>query len=431
MGIGGVVLFLVLIFMGIIPGLQSETDNKVTLLMWGFEDKKTIWDPVFSELKKDNPNVTISYVQKDISTFEDEFVNTIAVGPPAKQIPDILVFPSEYLTRQADKLSAAPIGLVTEKQLQENYIDAQSMFWSSKAQTVIGLPLYGDALVLYSNNGLLTKHFITRPPTTWDEFLNYSKQITEKDASNNIVIAGAAMGRAKNIFNAPYIISTLFLQFGDNIIDDNGKVVLGDTKNSGEVKLSPAQSALVFFNDFGNPKKNTYSWSSSLPEAQDVFLSGKAGFYIGFMSEYENLKKKNPHLDITISLLPQLTDAPRPITSGKLYMLVVPRASRLQTQSWLMAKYFTDPAGGKKFTDTIKTVLPRRDVLPSYANEEVRSIFARSILSLKLWRIPEPVATKNVLNTMIEDLAAGRGSSSDVIRNAKTQLNNIIQKNAL
>lgn len=421
-GIGVVVFFFVLMFMGLIPGLQTASDKGANLVLWGFEDQKSVWEPTLSAFQKAYPKIKIQYNQKDIRTFESDFVNTIALG---QQIPDIVVFPSDYFKKQADKLSVAPVGLITDNQIKNNFIDSALMFWSPSAQTTVGLPLYGDALVLYSNKGLLTKHFLVRPPKTWDEFLDYSGQITEKDSSGNIVIAGAALGRSQNIKNASYIISTLFLQFGDDIVSPDGSIILGKSSLQGDIQVSPAESALQFFNNFANPRKNTYSWSSLLPEAQEMFVQGKLGFYIGLMSEYETIKAKNPHLDIQVSLLPQLTNAPRPITGGQLYLLVVPRASRQPASSWAAVAYLTGAESGQVFANSMKTVVPRRDVIPTYQNDAVRSVFANSMLALKLWRMSDPPATKSILNTMIEDLALGRGSVFDVIRTANTQLNRL------
>ena len=426
-GAGAVVFILVLMIIGIIPGLQTTTDKGANLVMWGLEDPKTVWEPVMRDFQVLYPNIKIQYIQKNVATLESELVNTIAIGAPKAQIPDIVVFPSDRLLRQANKLWLAPVGLITEKQLKNDYIDAEEMFWSSAAQTVIGLPLYGDVLVLYSNKGLLTKHFLVRPAATWDEFIDYSRQITEKDPDGNIMIAGTAMGRSGNINNASDIITALFLQFGENIVDEKGRVVLGKSTVQGQAQTAPAESALQFFNNFANPKKNTYAWSFASSEAQDMFISGKLGMYIGFMSEYETLRAKNPHLDITVSLLPQLTNAPRPITTGKLYLMAVPRTAPSAAAAWNVIAYFTGE-GNPKVADAMKTASPRRGVLPSYQKEAVRSVFADSLLALKLWRMPEPNATKNIFNTMIEDLAFGRGTTADVLRNANAQLGRLLPK---
>ena len=418
-GVGAVVMFVVLIFMGIIPGLPGVETQPASLAMWGFQSKK-LWDPVFESYERARPNVKISYVQKSLAAFEADLLNTLAQG----QAPDIIMFPSEYIRRQGDKIALAPGGLVTETNLQQIHIDAVKSLWIPQYQTVVGMPLYGDAMVLYSNKALLTKHFIPNPPKTWDEIVAMSKKITQKDVSGNIAIAGIAMGRARNIQNAPGIIETLFLQFGDPMTDDRGRMDLGRAVPRGGVSVNAAESALQFFADFANPAKSTYSWSFALPEAQEFFITGKLAFYLGFMSEYDIIRAKNPHLDVAVSLFPQLTGAERPITGGSITFLAVPRLSRNQTHAWGFINFASQPQQSGVLVNGINNVLPRRDTFALYQSEAVRSVFAQSMLALRLWRNPSPATVRSALRDMIEDVALGRRSIKESVNNANTQINN-------
>lgn len=418
-GIGAVVIFIVLIFMGIIPGLPGAETQPASLTMWGFQDQK-LWVPIFESYEQARPNVKILYVQKNPAAFEADLLNTLAQG----QAPDIIMFPAEYLKRQGDKLALAPRGLVTEKDLQQIHIDATGIVWAPNYQTVVGVPLYGDALMLYSNKSLLTKYFIPSPPKTWDEVVEMSKKITKKDSSGNISIAGVAMGRARNIHNAPDIIAALFLQFGDLVIDDRGRMDLGRPVRRGEVSVNAAESALQFFTDFANPAKSAYSWSFALPEAQELFITGKLAFYLGHISEYDIIRAKNPHLDIAVSLFPQLTGAERPITGGGLTVLAVPRLSRNQTHAWGFISFATQPAQSSILANSINNVVPRRDTFALYQNEAVRSVFAQSMLALKLWNNPSPATVRTTFRDMIENVALGRRLIIESIRDANDQINN-------
>ena len=418
-GVGAVVIFVALIFMGIIPGLPGTETEPASLVLWGFQSKKT-WEPILQRYEQVRPNVKISYVQKSQATFEAYLINTLAQG----QAPDVIMFPAEYVRRQGDKIVLAPRGLLTEKDLKQIHIDAAQTLWVPGQQTVKGMPLYGDALVLYSNKSLLTKHFIPSPPSTWDELVVMAKKITQRDASGNISIAGVAMGRARNIQNAPDIITALLLQFGDPMTDDKGRMDLGSVVQQGAVKVNAAESALQFFTDFANPAKSTYSWSFALPEAQEFFITGKLAFYLGFMSEYETMRAKNPHLDVMVSLFPQLTGAERPVTSGSITLLAVPRRSGNQAHAWSFINFAAQTAQSAVLANAINNVVPRRDTFPLYQNEAVRSVFAQSMLALKLWNNPSPAAVRNVFRDMIEDAAFGRRSIKESIDNANTQINN-------
>lgn len=421
-GIGGIVVFLALIFAGIIPGLPGEETKPATITFWGFQNRET-WQEIFKRYEIERPNIKVNYIQKNPASFEDDFVNTLA----RTQTPDVIMFPAEYIEKHANKLTPAPANLMSERQLKEEQVDAAQMFWSSARKSIIGVPMTADALVLYSNNNLFAKEFILSPPLTWDKALLYAQKLTKKDAAGNILVAGIGMGRARNIKHADDALTALFLQFGDQIADSSGQIVFGNPVSRGGVEVMPAESALQFFTDFSNPKKSSHSWSYSLPEAQEMFLTGKLGMYIGYISEYAEIKAKNPHLDVSVSLFPQLTGASRPTTFGKLSLLSVSRTSRNQVAAWDFVQFATSPKILMIFANTAGNVAPRRDLLGEYDKEAARSVFAKSIFYLTLWPNPDPPAVQNIFRIMIEEVAFGQKTIGNAIRDAKTLLINIVK----
>ena len=417
--IGGaiiIVIIAVLIVTGTVPGLKTGGEGGASITMWGFDDEGAIRNLVL-KYAESHQNFDVRYSKKDLANFEDDFVNAIARG----EAPDIAVFPSDYLKKHKDKLSEAPAILFTEREISQQYIEAASAFLGAKKE-VLGVPFYADPLVLFINNDLFTKNFIASPPKTWDEFLNDAAKLTKKDSSENVTISGAALGRAGNIQNAPLILTTLFLQAGEKIISDSGEVSLNEPLNIGEVTLHTAESSLQFIADFANPKKNSQSWSGALPEAGDFFINGKLAMYFGRISEYNGIKNKNAHLSFSVTLLPQLAGAPRPITGGEIFALAVPKASKAWQQAWQFIQFLSSAESSASYADKTGNVSLRRDVLPIYQKESARSVFANSVLALKLWPNPDPKLTDQIFRTLIEDMAVGRFTLRDSLEKAKARL---------
>src|SRR3989338_4639043 len=416
--IGGAIIIAVvavLIVTGIVPGLKTDGESGVSIVMWGFDDESAVRDLVL-KFAESRQNFDARYSKKDIVSFESDFLNAIARG----EAPDIVVFPSEYLKKHKDKLSASPAILFTEREIIQQYIEAASVFLGTKKE-VLGAPFYADPLALFINNDLFTKNFIASPPKTWDEFLNDAAKLTRKDSSGNIVISGAALGRAENIQNAPLILTTLFLQSGEKIINDSGEITLNEPLNIGEVTLHPAESSLQFVIDFANPKKNSQSWSGALPEARDAFINGKLAMYFGKISEYNEIKNKNAHLSFSVALLPQLAGAQRPVTGGEIFALAVPKASKAQLQAWQFIQFLASAENSASYADKTGNVSPRRDVLPVYQKESILSVFANSVLALKLWPNPDPQRADQIFRTLIEDMAIGRFTLRDSLEKAKAR----------
>ena len=413
---GAVILtfIVVLVLIGVLPGLRGESGAGGAITIWGFEPE-TAMQEFFGDFKQDN-DTGAKYIRKNIASWEADLLNTLARG--GIDAPDVLIFPSDYLKRHKDKLAAAPAALITEREIRQQFIEAADAFLGSKNE-IFGMPFYMDALVLYWNKDLFTQNLITLPPKTWDDFRISSERMTKKDSGGSIVISGAALGRGLNIKNMPLILTTMFLQAGDRIISSAGEIVLGE---SGSAGIRPTESVLRFASDFSNPRKTMQSWTPALPEARDAFTSGKLAMYLGRVSEYNEIKNKNPHLNIAAALLPQLQNAPRPVTGGTLYALSVTRASRNQLAAWQFAKFMTNRENSAAYADKTGGVSLRRDVLPNYQKESVRSVFAESALALKLWPVLEPKSAEQIFRDLMEDVALERATIREAIDKAKARL---------
>lgn len=421
--IGGAVLLtlvVVLIFSGALPGLKNENQKSATLELWGFDDERT-WNQVLREYKDENPRITINYTKKTLENWEIDILNAIARG----ESPDIFILPSEYLKKFKDKISPAPTLLVTEREIEQQFVEAGKQFLTEKKE-VFGIPLYADPLVLYWNKDLFNRDAIALPPTTWDEFLSISQKLTKKDGAGNITTSGSAIGRARNIKNAPSILTALFLQSGEKIVDDGGEVVLGESVRTGEVSLRPAESALRFFSEFADSKKASHSWVSSLPEAEDLFLAGKLGMYLGFSSEYEEMRKKNPHIAIGVAHLPILDT--QKATYGSIFAPAVPLASRNYMASWQFIKFLTGKKTSKFYSDLKMNVSPRRDLFSSYQSDPARSVFAESNLSLEYWPNPNPEKIDAIFRELIEDMALKKDTMRALLERAANKIREINTK---
>src|SRR3989344_3648886 len=415
--IGGAIflaLIVLLVIVGILPGLKNEQLGKAKLTVWGFDEPK-IFNEIGNKFIEENSGASIKYQQKTLSNFEEELLNAIARG----ESPDVFVLPSTYLKKHLDKLSSAPALLITEREILQQYADSASQFLTSKKE-VYGIPLYGETLLVFWNKDLFTNEGIALAPKTWDEFLETSRRLTKKDSNGNILISGSAMGRAKNIKYAPEILTALFLQSGEKIINSSGKIVLGEGVLTGGTLLRPAESALRFFSEFSDPQKASHSWSSSFQEAKEMFISGKLAMYIGKSSEVPELIKGNPHLNFDVAHLPSL-DGKRS-TYGNLLAGVVPKASKNYMASWAFVKFWARKDNSKIYSDLKNDVSPRRDLFSSYQNDPRKSIFAESVLSLDFWANPDPIKTNKIFFDLIEEIATGQTTLRNAIEKARAKI---------
>jgi multiple sugar transport system substrate-binding protein len=126
-----------------------------------------------------------------------------------------------------------------------------------------GLPYDGDTHVLYYNQEILDRNGL-KPPTTWDEYLEVTKAVTEKEKSKGIY---GALVQGKQI---PVILGSSFANrlggFGGDFLDKDGKPALTSDAALGALK------ALIAAAPYAVPTALETEFGNAIP----VWLSGKA-----------------------------------------------------------------------------------------------------------------------------------------------------------
>lgn len=128
-----------------------------------------------------------------------------------------------------------------------------------------GLPFDGDTHVLFYNKEILDRNGI-QPPSTWAEYADAVRKITEAEAANGVY--GAALMAQQ----APIIIASTYANrlagFGGGFLDDSGAPTL-DTPEA----ISAAQ-AMLEVAEYSLPTPS----ETAFDEALAAFLGGNVGF---------------------------------------------------------------------------------------------------------------------------------------------------------
>jgi multiple sugar transport system substrate-binding protein len=126
-----------------------------------------------------------------------------------------------------------------------------------------GLPYDGDTHVLFYNEAILERNGL-KPPTTWDEYFNVAKAVTEAEGHNGIY--GALM-MCKQF---PIIIGSTFANrlggFGGDFLDASGKPALAS-----DAGIAAAQ-AMLNAAPYATPTPLETEFGNAIP----VFLGGQA-----------------------------------------------------------------------------------------------------------------------------------------------------------
>ncbi len=426
----GIVIFAgVALFAGFVPG-TGPSSGSVELSLWGTESADTLNELFDSFNDTYKSTVTISYTEVDSRSFDRDLVEALARGAG----PDLILFSPDLIARQGDKLLPIPNSVFSQRDYLNTFIDGGEIFMTQEG--TLGMPVAVDPMVMYWNKDLFADAGVARVPAFWDEVLALAPALTTRDTKGNITKSMIALGGFRNIMHAKDILSTLFLQVGDDIAEPvftkNGvspEITLGRTRDNAP---SQAESALRFFVEFGNPSKKAYSWNSALPNSRDLFNTGSLAMYLAPASELALLREGNPHIAIDVARIPQLRPVAGEVSSSRVYgrLLAVgalassPNREKAVEAALLISSENVGPA----LAASVGIASARRDALAAEnASDAVAPIVNRAALSVRSWLDPSPFDTEDIFRSMVEGALTGNASEFSLVSRARDEMSALIR----
>lgn len=269
---------------------KEEQIVKKTITYWGFEDQ-VVMDQIIAEYEKNNSNINIEYIEQDLENYREKLNTRIINGTG----PDMFSFHNTWIPMIGNQISPLPESVISKSEFSNRYSESISRDLLIENR-INGIPLYVDTLIMYVNKDLLNKNASQSaevlPPLIWQEFINVTKDLTQRDENGRISISGAGIGTYDNVRFAPEIVSLLFLQ---NNVD------LEERESSTQKIID----AIKFYTNFSLVENNV--WDSTLDNSDLAFRNGKSVIYFGYVKDYAQIKKANPSLNFEAYPVPQLT----------------------------------------------------------------------------------------------------------------------------
>lgn len=412
-------VFAVLIFSGLlkIGGTSSSTDTPAgKVVIWGTFNNPDVYK-VFDETRDANKDLTISYVIKKESTYQQALLEAFASGTG----PDLFFLSPDMVQKNSNFIYKIPFASYPEKTFKDAFIDGASVYLASDG--VIGFPIVVDPMVMYYNKDILSNEGIAGVPQYWDELFNLASKLTKKKDDGTILQSMIALGRFDNITHAKDILATLLIQNGNPIITttSTGYVpVLND--NRAALQVSPIESVLNFFTEFSNPTLPAYSWNRALPNSIDNFTGGKSAFYLGSASELFKIESVNPNLSFDVTQMLQTRGTNTKRTYGKIYALAVNKKSTNLTTAFGVAGLLTSGDSAKKFAVAVSLPPASRSLLTSRPEDPYLFTFFNSAVITRTWLDPDTNGSDAVFSELIQNILSSKLSLGDAVNKAQNQL---------
>lgn len=470
-GVGVFVLILTIILIVVFAtrkpeGPESLTFPKepVTLTYWRLFDSEDVFKPILSEYKSERSNVTINYVEKNYETYEEDLLNALAAGIG----PDIFMLRSDWLPKHLDKLAPAPEGFsfVEQRrgepkkdlptQIKEYFVKAVSsdLIFDNK---VYGIPLYVDSLALYYNPTLFDEaleryqkelgneegkeeeiqrigNLLRKPPNNWTDFIEVVKLLTKKDGKGNIILAGAALGTAKNVAKAGDILSILMLQNNTQMVTADKKTAafnLSIKKKSGEL-IYPGTAALDFYTSFARSNKETYTYSDNLLDSVSAFGQGQAAMMFHYSYWMPLLKKLYPELQFEIAPMLQIKGTTERVDYAYFWPEVVSKDTKYPLVAWDFLRFISGKDRAREYNRASqrpysRLELAKEEAEGGFENLSGLSVYNGQALSAISWyKGGEPNKIDEVFQNMIGAVVEKGQEPQAAIDSASASVTNIL-----
>ena len=298
--------------------IKTDKEEKVTLNIvdWSDSTKKSR-EKLNDRFMKDHPNVTINYTTLTQAQFNETMLSGIRSG----NAPDLFPLPSTvFFSTAINEGWFIPLN----RYLDSNFFSSlkDNVFKqniTTKEESIYLLPEAEEipSTLIFYNKKVLKEAGISlnQLPTTWEEFLNITKLVSEKGNGKyfGIVTSGAQKNRIDLELRS-------FAEVAGARLGPAGQIFL----NNGENQFDSTQvmEALDFYNElYQNGCFHPDSASLSAPEARNIFAENKAAFIVQGSWCIPVWEEDNPDLDFGVMKIPdknksQSSKMIRPFTKG-------------------------------------------------------------------------------------------------------------------
>jgi len=226
-----------------------------------------LFDMIKAQFEKENPGSSFTY---DTYASAGEETTKLETASAAQEGPDIFEFgstlvPTAYATGSFEVFTNDMWNHIGGKSI---FFPPQLTMSGPSADKLIAVPVSGNPWAMVHNKAMLQAAGISKVPTTWNDFIDAAKAMT-----NGTDRWGTAMAPADG-FDPWHKIWLFVTQMGGQLMDSTGKKGLLDSNESVE--------ACAFWLDWMAKHKIAARQDAAFKGADEVraFATGKIGFSV-------------------------------------------------------------------------------------------------------------------------------------------------------
>lgn len=424
-----------------------EAFKPIRLVYWSVWNDSYDLSEVISSYKAMHPNITIEFHKIPFEDYETELIDALAED----RGPDIFSIHNTWTAEYQNKILPLPptttlaykflkgtikkeevVQLVTKKSLiapdiKKKFVDVVEKDVVLNNQ-IYGLPMSLDTMVLYYNQDILDNKGVPLPPTSWQQFEEHVHHIKEVDEDGKIVLAGAGIGSGQNVTRSFDLLSVLMMQNLTTMASDGGKVIFDLIPEvlKGKVKIAPGVSALEFYTKFADEFYDYYyTWGQQMPNSLDAFINGQSAYFFGYAYHLPTIYNQAQKLNFGIAPLPQIEGNPK-VNYANYWVETVSKKTENQDAAWDFVQYITNKDNVMQYLTKKQKPTALRALINDQLNDPTMGVFVEQVLTAKSWYHGlNPASAEKIFVEMIDDVVAGKSTSSEAIKNTVKKIQQI------
>ncbi len=405
-------------------GGGSSTPGRVTLKIWDpFEDSQNL-QALISEYQQAHPNVQIVYTKKDITTYSQDLIQSLASGTG----PDIYSINNSWLPTYVDKLvPVATTSKFTFKAYKDAFVDVAVNDFTID-QKIYAVPLYVDSLALYYNKDVLGTAGIAVPPKTWQELEQQVQKIKRADQTGYFTLSGVAAGTSLNINRAVDILYLMMLQKGTVPYSvSGGRPSFAQSVQKNGNYTTPGLEGLSFYTSFANPSSVNYNWNSRSDYSVDAFINGRAAFLYSYSYMADTIRNKNPNLNFDVAGVPQTNLNDPSVNFANYWGLGVSRQAKSPNTAWDFLEFLTSKESLDKYYAKNKKPSSRKDLISLQIQDPEIGVFANANLTAKSFYKPDQEKMDGIFAKLIDNVILKGVKPEDALRQAEQEAQTLVR----
>ncbi len=389
------------------PLIQPSIPTPVTIKLSGWAGslvEQNLLKQVLKDFEAQHPNIKVKY-----EVISDQYMDVIKTRLVGEAAPDVFYLDALEAPLLMSQNVLEPLDSYITPQFDLADFEANLLDSFKYQNQIYGLPKDYSTLALLYNKKAFAAAGLNNPPTTWDELLTYSRQLTGK-------LNKYGFGEIPELARQVYKIKA----FGGQLVDQKGYATFANTAGLQGLELVVDQ----YQKDRSSAQKSDVGTNSG----SEMFGQSKVAMVVEGNWAITYLNETFPNLEFATAEIPTINNKKGTMVFTVAY--VMNKQAQHKAQAWKLISYLTGKEGMERWTGTGFTLPTRKSVAEKlgYDQDPFRSPFVAGVNYATPWQAGQyPAAIMNNFDNQFISALLGQQPLKQAMLRAQNEANKQIR----